>query len=214
MNVRGTLLVAAAVVASLMATPVPASADPIIDNGGPFTLHSGEGRIYTPTFFIACTTVTGSGTFTSSTEGTIQLTTHACKAPLNINCTSSGQPAGTITTTSLPFHLKTTLAGTPAMLITPNSEHFASFVCSGLAAAVGGNGIIAEITDPGYNEKSSTATLVFKQSEGMQEPTTVAGSETEYAPVVSFGGGPLIPFGLESAPLLTFTEGAVTLTEE
>jgi len=102
------------------------------------------------------------------------------------------------------------------MLITTNAGHYASFVCGlGWSFVVNGNGLIGEITAPGYGEASSTATTVFNQiAEGVQEHTTVAGSETEYGLEVTFGGEAPRPFGVNSTQMLSFTEGPATLTEE
>jgi hypothetical protein len=133
--------------------------------------------------------VSGSGSFENTTTGSLNLVFHGCTMTfmtLHLNCTSSGQPAGAIATTTLPFHLISTVSGsgTPGVLITPGASnpegkpHFATFICGGIAERkVTGNGVIGTITSPACGVASTTATLKFEQSAntGVQKHTTHTG---------------------------------------
>jgi hypothetical protein len=106
---------------------------------------------------VECTTVTGTGAYTTTTTGNLQLTFHGCKDEgTGVTCTTTGQPAGTIQTTNLTFHNVYSNHGGkegPAVLITPNAGHFASFGCTvfgfGVHVKVGGTGIIGTVEQCG-----------------------------------------------------------------
>lgn len=127
--------------------------------------------------------VSGTGNFENTTTGTLNLLFHGCTTSTifgNLNCTSTGQPSGTIATTTLPFHLisKVSGSGTPGVLITPGTgEHFATFICGGIAERkVTGNGVIGTIISPACGVSSTTATLKFEQSPtGVQKHTSHTG---------------------------------------
>jgi len=131
---------------------------PITSTGGVTSLTSALGTI-------SCETVTGTGQYTTATTGDIQFLFHGCKKVSNGEvCTTTGQSAGTITTTNLLFHnsmLEATPTGKPGILITSNAGHFATFVCGGIfTVKVEGNGIMGEVTSPtcstGTFQKTST----------------------------------------------------------
>jgi hypothetical protein len=126
---------------------------------------------------VTCTGgVKGSGTFENTTTGNLNLTFHGCSSS-GFSCNSTGQPAGTIATTALPFHLITIAAGSPGVLITPAAgNHFASFNCFIVPKTVNGNGVIGTITSPKCGTASTTAALSFEQgATGLQKHTTHTG---------------------------------------
>ena len=132
---------------------------------------------------------TGSGSWHSTTTGTMQLEYHGCTAQTvfgNLTCTThaseGGTPvSGTVSTTKLPFHLITIANHTPGILITPNSETnvFAHYTCGGglVQKTVTGNGLIGTITSPTCGTPSTTATMKFEQgpTTGTQKHTTHTG---------------------------------------
>lgn len=168
---------------------------------------------------VTCSTVTATEAYLTknTNSGHIQLLFHGCKGPLGVNCTTPGQSTGTITTTTLEFHLGVLPGGgKPLILITSNSGHFASFKCSFLASiVVTGNGIIGEVSSPGFDKASSTGTINYEASEGEQAHTTiegVEGAEEEYGLEASINEGEPEAATQAGTGEITFEE-KVTLTE-
>lgn len=221
MSMTRTLISAVVVVLAFAALPALAAADPVVDSSEGFPLeltteYPDEGRLVTPEIELKCNTVLAKGVAENGSTGTLQLTYQGCRYA-GTSCTTAGQPSGTILTTELLVHLKTVKGGSPAVLATSNEGHIATFKCAfGLVLVeVLGTGTIGEITEPGYNEPSSTATLVFAQSEAVPKYTTVDGDETEYAQEVSINGGEREPGATEAEINLSTPEGQeATLTEE
>lgn len=133
----------------------------------------------------------GTATFETSTTGTLELT-FTESSSFGFPCNSPGQPSGTITTGSQPFHLVTLPGKTPGILITPPANGvFAEFTCAGfLTAVVKGNGIVGTITAPACGGSSTTSTNKFEAaSAGVQKHKKVEGTETEYHLTASINGG-------------------------
>src|SRR5215203_1181394 len=199
MNKKMMLLALAAVSAAMFALPAVASAgtwhlEPASGSTTiTFTSHGGTAELRTTSGQrVHCTGNSGSGHYENTTTGTIELTFSTCTGPFGAHCTTSGQAAGTIKTTKLPFH---NIALEPAdktkigVLITSatGGTHFASFSCLGINTAVTGNGIIGEVTAPKCGESKNTGTLVFAaNSAGHQKWTQVTTSGTIYD-LTSFG---------------------------
>lgn len=221
MSMKKSLLAMAAVAAlAFAALPAIASADSIDHESNNFTLSGGNTALRTAKNEVSCTSVNGSGAFEagSNTTGTLEFTFHGCKAFGGlVNCQSAEQPTGTITTTSLPFHIRrvTTASGhSAAVLITPNAGHFATFKCGGLATiVVGGNGVIGQITSPGYNVPAASLTVNFGESGGQQEFRTVVGEETEYGLTASSNGGTPEAARQVGSGTVTPEKGQVEVTE-
>jgi len=132
--------------------------------------------------------VTGKAKWENGTTGKINLTFNECSA-LGFPCegTSPVEAKPNIATTELPFHLVTAEHPTshtkvPAVLITPNNGHFASFKCAGFPFIITGNGIIGRIESPACNNSSKTANVTFEITKhGEQTYRTVVGTpNTEY----------------------------------
>jgi hypothetical protein len=124
--------------------------------------------------------VKGSGAFQTTTTGTLSLTFHGCKAFGFANCTTAGQPEGTIATTALSVHLITPepKGQHAGVLITPpTGGSFAHFSCIGINKVVTGNGVIGTITSPTCGAPgTTTAVLSFEQAAtGIQKHTTHTG---------------------------------------
>ena len=140
---------------------------------------------------VTATTTDGTATWETSTTGTIELTFTESKS-FGFPCTSPGQPSGTITTATQPFHLVTLPGTSPGILITPPANGiFAEFTCAGfLTAVVKGNGIVGTITAPACGGSSTKSTSTFeKEKAGVQKHKLVAGTETEYHLTASINGG-------------------------
>jgi len=233
--IKKTMLAAcvgALALAALPALAAAASGDPYLKDGETkienttFTVSGGAGELNTPEVAVECASVTGHGEFINEETGKIQLTFHGCHSIFEIPCTTEGSPEGTITTTELPFHLKTVVhegEEKPGVLITGDEEntiedeehgstpHFASFECSFLAnVVVAGNGIVGTITSPGENTPSNTASLSFTETSpqsGLQTHKKVAGSATEYELHASTNGGATEQAGEEAEGEIEFAGG-------
>jgi hypothetical protein len=115
---------------------------------------------------IHCSQTTTSGTMSTS-GGSVQFLFHGCTDNLfGLPATTSGQSSGTITTTLLSYDniYATDDKTKPAVLITPNAGHFASFSTAAGATVVSGNGVIGTLTSPGCGATAASVALSFTQS--------------------------------------------------
>lgn len=217
MNKRIMLLALAAVSASMLAMPTFASAKPahldikpgsLIVHGGASALSRVGGGGSNGE------TTTGSGVFETTTTGHLTLTFHKVNSPALGDCSSTpththtGGP-GTVTTTTLPFHLITLPTESPAILITPATGHFATYTCGpfNIPIVVSGNGIIGTITSPKCNVASNTANVSFTaSSEGVQAHQTYTG--TKYTLESSVAGGSKVQSAMNASATITFGGGA------
>lgn len=216
MKKRTTLLALAAVSAAMIILPASASALVPwhlsssnatfgIDGVGGTALSTVGGET------ITCTASSGSGAFTSSTGGHVNLVFTGCKSGF-FSCSNTGT-SGKIESTTLPFHAVMVATGKPGVLITGNGtslteeKHYATFSCFGVSTTVYGNGIIGTITSPECNAAAvSSATLEFNAtSHGEQKHRTVLGTETEYDLKSRIGsGGPHQTAAMEGHGTITF----------
>jgi hypothetical protein len=176
--------------------------------------------------WVRCKKVEGSGEFETAETGSIKLKFIGCHTKLNLKCGTGEASSETIETTELPFHLKTVDhegVQTPGVLITPNGHtahgaHFATFQCQIVGKIeVGGNeseepyaGIIGTITAPKKEVPSNTATLSFKQTEGVQTHRVVTNDNeetVEYDLKSSIGGGATQTAGETATGTITFANG-------
>lgn len=193
-------VVAFAVPAMAMAEDIPLHVEPTPTaassiKGGVATLQTVGGTKVT------CEEVTGSATWESSTTGHINLT-------FKKNCKESvfGSSCGEIKTTELQFHLLTLAGSKPGILITSNNGHFATFSCGFglLNVTVNGNGILGTITAPACGGESTTSTIKFEQTNGVQKHKKVEGTTTEYHLESSLNGGAFEESGQTGEGVVTF----------
>jgi len=239
-----TILAACAAAFVLAALPTGAVAEePVTNNpGDPFLEGAKEGTKFTmtggevkPTISIGtiiCTKSLAEGEFFDPETGSLKLIFQECRTPLGINCTTPGSPSGTITTTTLPFHLKTVAHKNPetgvtehrpGILLTPGSNnehgpHFYTEECTFIGKIeVGGNGIVGTITKPKEEQASNTATISFGSTEaGSTTQThrfiTDHQRETEGLKPVEYdlkarvGGGETKTMALDFEGTITFAE--------
>jgi hypothetical protein len=216
-----TMLLALVVVSGLLALPSMASAagwdiDPA---GVSFTSAGGTAKLVTVSgTTVTCTSNSGTGKYdtNSQTTGKIELTFKGCTSSF-FNCTSAGQATGVITTTpELVFHnimIESTgqlAGGTPGILITPNAGHFATFSCGGefLKVVVTGNGIVGDISAPKCGGSSTTATLNFEQTSGVQKYQQEETAGTKYHLNSSLNGGAAGEAGQEGTGTVTYSQSA------
>jgi len=241
--IKRTILAACVAAFAFAALPVLAAAEPVTNNPGDpflegakegtkFTSAGGEVKLTGAAGTIKCKKKTDSGEFFDPETGSIIITFHECTSPIGTACTTSEQPAGTIRTTTLPFHLKTVahqnaLGETehrPGILITPgpnnaHGPHFATFECGFVGKIeLGGNGLIGTITQPAENVASNTMTLSFTSTEvGSTTQThrfvTDHQRETEGLPPIEYdlkvrlNGGETKTAALDAETTITFAEG-------
>jgi len=193
-------LVGLAVAVALAVLPTAALATEVefnkaTEDNTHFTVSGGEAvMILWGVENVICEKTTGTGEFaleggtTKSKTGTINLTLTKCTTQLfGFNCTTTGQPTGTIQTQNLTFHLVAIEKGKPGILLTPNDNtgQFAKFTCFSINVTIVGNGIIGHITAPACDKNSASMTIVFnkmgEEEEEEQSPLTIdEDEETEY----------------------------------
>jgi hypothetical protein len=214
MNKKMMLLAVAAVSAAMLAVPAFASAQSahLSLNPGAFTLKGGVSNLSRVAGGGSTgQETTGSGNFENTTTGTIKLTFHKVNAGILGNCASTAEGhsfaagAGTVTTTTLPFHLITLPTESPAILITPSATgHFASYTCQLGTVVVGGagKGVIGTITSPKCGEASTTAVAKFTGTNGVQAHTNYTG--TKYTLESSVNGGAFSQSAMTAEATITF----------
>ena len=173
-----------------------------------------------PEITISCTTsgevkaLGGEGQFEDATSGTATLTLHNCKGPFNVNCTTSGQAAGTIKTEALPFRLAYLSDGEPGIVFEPNAASglLATAKCSVIAEVkLKGSGVLGQVTEPALDEPSPTLTIDLNAPEGEQQYTETE-AEEQYALQMSLNGAALEPAALDAEAVASFG-GEVELGE-
>ena len=218
MSKKTMLLALAACSALLLALPAFASASEWhISQTGAFTISGGASNLTNVSGLVTeCTSVSGSGEYTTTTTGTLQLIFHGCTGS-GTNCTSTGQPAGTIKTGVLPFHNAEIPTGKPGILITPSAVTgsptagygpYATYTCaSGLIKVeVFGNGVLGTVTSPACGGEASKVTMSFKKSaNGVQEHLSYTG--TTYDLVSKTNGASHVTAAMEGEGGATFTDG-------
>lgn len=151
-----------------------------------FTIHSPANALSTSSgSTITCNTLTGVGTYTTTTSGTLNLTGDHCATTVlgsTVTCTSTNPAevagSGNVSTTTLGFHLITIDGGGNGILIKPGGAGvFAHFQCAGIKQTIEGNGFIGTETAPACNVSSNTATTAFEViSHGQQRHGSYTGT--------------------------------------
>jgi hypothetical protein len=232
MSKKIMLLALAAVTAAMFAMPAAASAtfeslhmSPTpaklhVKGVGHATLRSEGGQN------ITCNGVSGTVTpEAGGTTGKLVLTFGPhCTGPTGETCvgTNPVAPSGSITTTTLPYHLVTLKGKTPGVLITPGTEDnksFAHFNCNvfgfPVQTTVEGNGVLGTITAPACGGTSSTATLSFKsvgENSTTQLHRQVAGTTEGTIWSLSKGGNPAAQEAHATLTATNSTGGVVNTT--
>jgi hypothetical protein len=216
------LLVITGISAAVLALPALASAGEweIDSENGALPTFTSTGGITAMTsygfgsfFPIECTKSTSSGKYTSRTTAVVTVTFTGCLEG-GFPCTTSGQSSETIKTTELVAHnimIESTsqvLGGTPGLLITPNSGHFATFDCGSFHFVIAGNGIIGYISAPRCGAAfQKVGGVVFRRvSEGIQhyKQVTTTGTLFDLSTTDSIG---TFTTAWDSAWTLTFNQG-------
>jgi hypothetical protein len=181
--------------AAMFALPAVVSATPLhISSTGNFTVKGGPRTLSTSSgTTVQCGEVTGSGSFTTTTTGTVSMTFGpTCGTTLfgvTDHCqsiTPAPTETGIIRTTALSFHLikaNETTTKDPAILITPSSTVPPTFyhiecetIFGNINFAIEGNGFIGKIKSPSCGGKGKTATFDFNApAHGVQELTQSTG---------------------------------------
>jgi hypothetical protein len=175
---KSLLLALAVVSAAMLAVPALASAQSAhIDKTSTFSVTGGATTLATTSgVTTAGTSVSGSGTFTTTTGGTLELIFGGVAEEIfGTKCGSTfnghAENSGVVTAKNLTFSLIMLATNKPGILIKPPAGGiFAHFKCLGIETTVTGNGILGTITAPACGVASSTATLKIRStSNGHQE---------------------------------------------
>lgn len=213
---------ALATLCATLALPASALADPLHLHSSPeLTVSGGSSTLSRVAGGNAvATSTTGTGSFENTTTGALHLTFHhLTTAGAPFNCTTPGQPTGTVTPPILPFHLVSLTNGEPGILITPAltlggvRDHFMDYNCGVFVGTViwRGTGLLGTLTSPDCNGSSATVTLKFGGSSGVQEHT-YDGTDAHYGLESSVGGGAYSPSAINAEATITLAGGAHTLT--
>ncbi|HKO37140.1 MAG TPA: hypothetical protein VJU14_02090 [Solirubrobacterales bacterium] len=221
MSKKMMLLALSAISAAMLAVPAFASALPahLSVNPGNFTIHGGASTLSrVGGGGTTGTTTTGTGKFENTTTGTVTLTFHGVKDPFGGSCNSTGQAAGTVATTTLPFHLVMLGTHKPGLLITSAAgNHFVTYNClfigsvavSGNPAGEGegnpagqGEGVLGEITSPTCGTAASEAKVKFTGANGIQTPTAYTGGN--YTLRSSINGGTPVQSAMNAEATIKF----------
>ena len=155
-----------------------------------FSGTGGAGTLYTEgsETKVSCKSTTVSGSYTEPHGGSINVTFHGCKENLfSSKCTTSGQTAGTIKTTTLPFHTVYLKPANPekpherpGIDITDNAGHSATFTCAGGLVKIEVRGsVLGTVTAPAIGGTSSSSTInIAATASGQEHTETVEGLKT------------------------------------
>ncbi len=212
MSKKLMLLALAAVSAVLFALPAVASAETWhITKAEKFTAHGGHAILTVDepeATEITCTSNTAAGEYENTTTGkNLVLTFHGCEVAKSggfLPCTTPGLNTGTIRTTALTFHNILVEKGIPAILITPNNGHFATFNCPFTHVEVRGNGIIGEV-EKNCGESSKEAGLNFTSvATGTQTWRQITTAGTAFDLTSSKNGGAPVTASEDATGKVTF----------
>ncbi len=212
MSKKLILLAVAAVSAVLFALPAVASAETWhITKAEKFTAHGGHALLTVDmpeATEITCQSNTATGEYENTTTGkNLVLTFHQCEVAGTggfIPCNTPGLPSGTIRTTALTFHNIMVEKEKPAILITPNNGHFATFNCPFIHINVRGNGIIGEV-EKKCGESSKEAGLSFTSVDtGTQTWRQITTAGTVFDLTSSKNGEPPFTASEDATGMVTF----------
>jgi hypothetical protein len=235
MSKKVMMLALTAVSAAIFALPAEASAGSWhLEKSaggptGPVLAITGGAPIFTTAggfITIKGTAVSGNAVFTtgSTTTGTITAESAGVKGGLKFTgvtsnltlCNSPGQPAGTVLTTPLAFHLEKIETETPGILITPAGSpatHFADFACGSTTIAKG-NGILGDVTNK-CSEETERGTTVFQTTgvNGQQKYKQVTTTGTIFdLETTNQSGGAIGTWAIEMTLSLTGVKSKVNCT--
>jgi hypothetical protein len=197
MSKKMMVLAMAVACAALFALPAAASAQSWHNSSSgaasAFSVTGSGGNLTTPSNTVTCTKTTGSGSFSTTTGGTVSLLFEGCTAAGFAACNSPGQTGGKIAVHNSFDAIEPTKGSssiTPGVLLTPSSseEHtagsgkkfFVEFSCGFFfSSKVYGNGVIGTIhsPDPSCGVPSKTFGLNFESSAaGTQKDLTWTGT--------------------------------------
>jgi hypothetical protein len=182
-----------------------------------FTSTSGPGTLFSGGGNVECTSDTNEGQILSATHFDVLILFKGCKAFGFANCTTAGQPSGTIHITGLGllgFIKKTApldvgasieITGLNAKL---EEKSPAEFSCAGGLAKIAIRGAAIGLIEP-LNTSSTTGKLGYKAPGGKQEFTKFEGG-AELTFESSKNGGAFEKAAEETTDTITFAEAIST----
>lgn len=212
MSKKIILLALAVTGVALLALPAMVSANELHVEGATGKAFSGSGAGANLTAegepTIVCQKTTASGSYSTETTGTVNLTISSCAANI------LGVPLACKTGTSEAaikfeqvFHLITIGTISKAgILLTPP---FPTIICgSGISERkfqIGGFGFIGTITSPSCSGSSASMTVSFNAIEGTQEHKLFTGSSYDLTSTTE--GGSAVTAGITGSATWSFTDG-------
>jgi hypothetical protein len=162
---------------------------------------------------VTCTSNHGSGRYTSKTTGELTLTFTGCTSLFGLECHSAGQANGIIVTATSVFHnvYLTDAKTTPGVLVTqPTSSAYTTFACAGFGPTVTVRGnVIGHLTSPKCGATSSTGTLSFTATNGVQTYRQSTATGTVYNLTYETGtSGTQVAASETATATVTFAEAA------
>ncbi|HET9198345.1 MAG TPA: hypothetical protein VFN92_08845 [Solirubrobacterales bacterium] len=225
MSKKMTMLAIAVASAAMFALPAVASA-------GEWVAHNAAGKTFTITKVganpilesangdvIECTGLTGTGSYTTTTTGTINLDFTGCKEnTFGLSCGTSG----TIAVNNKTFHNvnigNAGEGGTPiGVLITGGSE-FVHFNCGGIVTVKVTGNVIGEVESPNCGVAGTTYNLDFKPSaantytQKYEQVTTTGTTYDLVSDITIFGGSAGSHTSVQNGTGQIHLSGAVTPT--
>jgi hypothetical protein len=164
---------------------------------------------------LTCTSMTGSGSYTNETEGTMTILRHGCTAS-GFNCTSTGHSVGTVTFTA-SFRNVYLSSGktTPGMTFTgptgPTSA-ISTFTCAGLITYTITGSINAHL-EKGCNEGKTESTMPIELKSGPSHgevfwPYVTGDSKTTKDDLTVNRNGSLFTGSIDSTQVIHFASAA------
>jgi hypothetical protein len=177
----------AASASALSFTWEPKEGPAVLSVSSPATLFGTAGSSYDQ---VSCKTTSGTATFVSEASGNVKLTLQGCTigpVGFTVNCSTPGQPSGTILTSELPVYPvyldagKTKFGlqignqgalGSPATGSTWASE----INCSGIRKFKWNGSVLSQVTSPGLNVSASAFSVSLSGSGETQQYEWVEGN--------------------------------------
>jgi hypothetical protein len=217
---------------ALLAISVVLFALPTVASAGEWELDNTDGtftvtKVTNSAFvfgstIVTCTGLTGSGTYTSKTTGTITLDYSGCKEGVfGTDCTNAGGAAGTILVNNKVFH--NVIIGNAGDINTPigiliTGSSGTELSCGfGLVTVKTTGNVIGEIETPKCGTAGTTYNLNFDSATGSPstqkyEQVTTTGTKYDMVADIPASSDSTTTSALSARHQLHFTNGAVTPT--
>lgn len=181
MNKRIIVFAVSVLTTVMLALPIAASAQSWhLDQTTSFSV-AGLGGTLTSSLNVSCVETAGSGTFSTTTEGTVSIRFSKCKEAFGLPCTTAGQVNETIKMTAKfdAVMVSSTAEKKPGVLLTPDTstditpglKEFGNFSCFGITVKVFGKGVIGTMSGCGVANTEAIITFSASSAGGQIDKT-------------------------------------------